>query len=178
MTEEDLREMQGLDELFAYKNQMMEDLLSSKEVLKLLASDGRATDDPKSLIYKQVHPYECVPEPTEEATTFLCCEVDIDLVPSKTLLYPMIYVWVFCHSSLLHYPQGGLRIDRLSSEIVRLLNRSRMYGMGALNLHSATRFSPIQQYQGRLLKFYAKDYNHISPSRQKVPVSRKRWAVD
>lgn len=169
--------MKGLDELFAYKNQLMEDLLTSEEVLSLISAEDATEVDGKSLMYTHVFPYEFMPDTTEVAKTFLCCEVDIETVYNKTFLHPLIYVWVFTHTSLLRLPRGGVRMDALSSEIVKVLNGSRMYGLGTLELQSAKRFSPIANYQGRLLKFFAQDFNRLSPSDKQIPVNRrhKTW---
>lgn len=166
-------ELLGLDELFDYKNQLADDLLTNEKIVKLLSDDGETIAAPETLMYSQVFPYEFVPNVTEHGTTFICCEVDIKEVLSKTFLVPALYVWVFTHKSKVRLPGGGVRIDKLSSEITKIINGSRVYGLGELNLQSAKRFSPITDYQGRLLTFYAKDFNRLSPSDKKVPANRK-----
>ena len=166
--------LDGLDELFDYKNQLLDDLMGSEEIIKLLSVDAQVSTPSESLVYTQVFPYEYVPNVTEQAQTFICCEVDIREVQSKTFLIPVIYIWVFTHKSLVRLPNGGgMRTDKLSSEITKIINGSRMYGLGELNLQSAKRFSPIDNYQGRILTFYAKDFNRISPTDKKVPSNRK-----
>ena len=168
-------ELVGLDELFDYKNRLMEDMLTNKEITKLLSEDGITEMKPEQLMYKQVFPYEYVPEVTEHATTFICCEVDIKDVLSKTFLVPYIYIWAFTHKSKVRIPSGGVRPDKLSSEIVKTINGSRMYGLGELNLYSVKRFSPIDNYQGRVLTFQAKDFNRIYAGGKPVPSNRKSW---
>lgn len=163
----------GLDELFDYKNQLMDDLLTNTDVVKLLSDDGKTKARPETLIYSQVFPYEFVPDVTEHGQTFICCEVDIKEVLNKTFLVPALYIWVFTHKSKVRLPGGGVRTDKLSSVIANIINGSRMYGLGELNLQSVRRFSPITNYQGRILTFYAKDFNRLSPSDKKVPVNRK-----
>lgn len=164
----------GLDELFDYKNQLMEDLLSNEEIVKLLSDDGKTQAAPESLIYSQVFPYEYVPDVVEHGQTFICCEVDILEAVNKTFLKPALYIWVFTHKSKVRLPGGGIRTDRLTSEITKIINGSRMYGLGELELQSAKRFSPISNYQGRTITFCAMDFNRISPSGKKVPANRKR----
>ncbi len=168
--------MTGLDEFFDYKNQILNDILTSGPILLLLDDNYQTASDPSSLVYSQVFPYEYVPTVTEHGQTFICFEVDITKgVENKTFLVPVIYVWVFTHSSKLRLPNGeGVRVDKLSSEIVKVINGSRFYGLGELNLDSAKRFSPITNYQGRIITFYAKDYNRLSPTGKTVPSNRKR----
>ena len=166
--------MVGLDELYDYKNQLMEDLLTNENILLLLDDNYETITDPKDLVYKQVFPYEYVPDVVEHGQTFICSEVDIKDTFNKTFLLPVVYVWVFTHKSKLRLPNNqGLRMDRLSSEIVKTINGSRFYGIGELNLESAKRFSPITEYMGRILLFYTKDYNRLSPTGFSVPGNRK-----
>ena len=68
---------EGLDELFDYKNQLIDDLLTSKTVLRLLSDDCEENTRPEQLMYSQVFPYEYVPETVEHGQTFICCEVDM-----------------------------------------------------------------------------------------------------
>jgi hypothetical protein len=168
-----IKELQGLDELFDYKNQLIGDLLSNPEIVRLLSDDCKLGADPESFMYTQVFPYEYVPDTVEHAQTIICCEVDIKEVVNKFLLRPAIYVWVFTHADLLRLPEGGVRVDKLSSEISKTLNGSRMYGMGELELVSCKRFSPTQHYAGRTLTFYATDYNRIGTIGKTIPHSRK-----
>ena len=169
-----IKELRGLDELFDYKNQLIDDLLKSKNVIRLLSDDCKTFKHPEDLVYSQVFPFEYVPDTVEHGQTFICCEVDIRRAMNKTYLMPEIYVWVFTHKSLLRLPEGGVRVDRLCSEISKIINGSRMYGLGELNLRSATRFSPIANYQGRMLTFDAVDWNRLLPTGQRVPANRKR----
>lgn len=164
---------EGLDELFDYKNQLIDDLLTSKTVLRLLSDDCEENTRPEQLMYSQVFPYEYVPETVEHGQTFICCEVDIRDISNKTFLNPQIYVWVFTHKSKVRLPEGGVRVDKLSSQIVKIINGSRMYGLGELDLSSIKRFSPVTDYQGRVLTFAATDYNRLHPTGKKIPANRK-----
>jgi len=164
----------GLDELFDYKNQLMEDILTNEKIISLLSGDAQSQTSADSLVYTQVFPFEYVPDVTEQAKTFICCEVDIREVTDKTFLDPAIYIWVFTHKSKIRLPEGGVRTDKLAAEITSVINGSRMYGLGELNLYSVKRFSPITDYQGRTLTFYAKDFNRLSPTNKPIPTNRKR----
>ena len=48
----------NLSELFNYKNQLMDDLLTNKKIVRLLCDDEKNIDDPHELVYTQVFPYE------------------------------------------------------------------------------------------------------------------------
>lgn len=162
-----------LDEFFDYKNQLMDDLLTSKRIVTLLSDDCKATRNPESLMYSQLYPYEYIPETVTHGHTFICCEVEIQRVPNKTFLTPSLYVWVFTHKSKMRLPEGGVRTDKLCSEVAKKINGSRLYGLGELGLYSVRRFAPITDYQGKVMMFQATDFNRLSPSDKPIPSNRK-----
>lgn len=163
-----------LDEFYSYKNRLMEDLLTNPTILRLLDDDFHATDRPGDLVYTQVFPHEYIPDTIEHGRTFICCDVDIQRSINKTFLLPVLYVWVFSHKSKLRLPEGGVRTDKLCSEIAKALNGSRFYGLGELDLYSAKRFAPITDYQGKVLTFQAQEFNRTSPTGKPVPSNRKK----
>lgn len=162
-----------LDEFFHYKNQLMKDLLTNKRIVELLRGEDEKMVDPEGLAYSQVFPYEYVPDTITHARTYICYDVDIQRAPSKTFLSPTIYIWVFTHKSLMRLPEGGVRIDKLCSEVAKTINGSRYYGLGELDLDSTRRFAPISDYQGKVLTFKATDFNRMSPSGRSAPSNRR-----
>lgn len=162
-----------LEEFYDYKNQLMDDLLTNPSIVRLLDDDFQPTDKPENLVYSQVFPHEYIPDTIEHGQTFICCDVDIQRSVNKTFLLPVLYVWVFSHKSKLRLPEGGVRVDKLCSEIAKAINGSRFYGLGELDLYSAKRFAPITDYQGKVLTFQAQDFNRTSPTGKLVPSNRK-----
>lgn len=163
-----------LNEFFDYKNQLIKDLLTNDKIVRLLNDTEESRNNPETLIYTQLFPFEYVPDVNETAQTFICCDVDIFSVSNKTFLAPDLYIWVFTHKNLLKLPTGGVRTDQLCSEISSTINGSRCYGLGELGLYSVRRFSPIQDYIGKIMIFQAKDFNRPTPSGKHVPSNRKR----
>lgn len=161
-----------LDEFFDYKNTCMEDLLTNEKIVELV-NDKVSVEDAKSLVYEQVFPFEFVPDTVEQGKTFICVDVDIQRTIGKTYLLPTMFVWVFTHKSLLRLPQGGVRTDKLCSEIAKKLNGSRFYGLGELELTSVRRFAPMADFQGKIMTFNAKDFNRTYDPKRPVPSNRK-----
>lgn len=162
-----------LEEFFDYKNQLMQDLLTNQTIVRLINDDNKIIDNPGDLVYEQVFPFEYIPDTVEHGQTFICCDVDIQRSINKTFLLPVLYIWVFTHKSKLRLPEGGVRTDRLVSEIAKEINGSRYYGLGELDLYSVKRFAPITDYQGKVLTFHATEFNRQSPSGKPVPTNRK-----
>lgn len=149
----------------------MKDLCCNKNIVALITDDEESDVPNHTLPYSQIYPYEFIPETVDSGQTFICFDVDIAEVVNKTFYVPVLYIWAFTHKSKMRLPNGGVRIDQLSAEIDKVLNGSRLYGLGELNLRSVGRFSPILDYQGRVLTYYAKDFNRSS---SKYPPSSRR----
>lgn len=162
-----------LQEFFDYKNQLMEDLLTNEDIVRLI-DDTVALQNADSLAYTQVFPCEYVPDTVQEGKTYICFDVDIQRTADKTFLSPTMFVWVFTHRSKLRLPEGGVRTDKLCSEICKAINGSRKYGLGELNLYSVKRFAPMTDFQGKVLTFYAKDFNRVYDGKRYTPENRKR----
>jgi hypothetical protein len=161
-----------LDEFFDYKNELMKTLCSNKEIVRLVTDSSSAPVPNYDLAYSQIFPYEYIPDVVETGKTFICFDVDIASVADKTYYVPAVYLWVFTHKSKMRLDEGGIRVDKLASEIDKELNGNRNFGLGELNLSSVRRFSPISDYQGRVLSYSAKDFNRIGVSRR-PPANRK-----
>lgn len=148
-----------LDEFFDYKNQLMKDICCDEEIVRLVTNKEDRDVPNHTLAYSQVFPYEYVPDTVDDAQTIICFDVDIADVENKTFYLPVLYIWIFTHTSLLKLKEGGVRIDKIASAIDKNLNGSRYYGLGELELKNVTRFSPIQDYYGRVLTYQARDFN-------------------
>jgi len=165
-----------LNEFFDYKNKLIEDLLTNPEIVKLLNNECVIDEGQNSqkLIYTQIFPYEYVPDVVDDASTFICFDMDIQKTMNKTFLMPALYIWVFTHKKCLRLQNGnGIRTDKICSEIAKTIDGSRYYGLGELNLTSVKRFAPIENYQGRVMTFQAQDFNRLSPSGKPIPSNRK-----
>lgn len=163
-----------LQEFFDYKNQLMEDILTTEDIIKLLGDDVD-TEHPESLAYTQVFPCEYVPETVQEGNTYICFDVDVQKSVNKTYLSLSLYVWVFSHRSRLRLPNGGgVRTDKLCSEICKKIDGSMLYGLGELELTSVRRFAPMTDYQGKMMVFSATDFKKVHNPNKEIPSNRKR----
>lgn len=151
----------------------MKDLLTNESIVSLIQRD--TTENAESLAYTQVFPYEYLPETVDKGQTFICFDVDISGVGNKPILTPVIYIWVFSHKSNLRLPEGGVRPDKICSEICKVINGSRFYGLGELNLYSVKRFAPMTDYQGKLMTFNAKEFNRTYDGSKPIPANRKNY---
>lgn len=162
-----------LQDFFDYKNRFMEDILTNKTIVSLLCDEKIPLEDAGKLVYKQVFPFEYIPETIDDGSTFICCDVDIDKSYNKPFYLPTLYVWVFAHRSRLRLPEGGVRTDKICSEICKAINGSMMYGLGQIELYSSKRFAPVTDYNGKVLTFHTKEISKTFNGSKAIPVNRK-----
>lgn len=161
-----------LNELYDYKNRLMGDILTNEKIVHLLDRD-LDMESAERLRYTQVFPYEYIPETIEHGVSFICYDVDIQRALNKTFYLPTLYIWVFTHRSVLHNEEGIVP-DLICAELSEMLNGSRFYGLGELDLYSVKRFSPMIEYQGKVMTFNAEDFNRLSPTGKPIPGNRKK----
>lgn len=162
-----------LHEFFDYKNRLMKELCTNEDIVKMVTGNPEAKVPNHDLPYTQIFPYEFIPETVAEGKTFICFDVDIGYVPSKTVYFPIMYIYIFTHKSRMRTEDGHLLLDELASKVDDLLNGSRMFGYGELDLSSAERFIPITDFRGRVLTYRAADFNRAG-KKMTVPSNRKR----
>lgn len=162
-----------LEDFFNYKNKLMEDLLTNESIVHLINPDV-PMEDSASLAYTQVFPLEYIPETVQGGATYICFDVDIQGVVNKTYLTPILYVWIFTHRSNLRLQQGGVRTDKICSEICKVINGSLEYGLGELNLYSVKRFAPMTDYQGKVMSFTTREFNRQYNGSKVIPANRKQ----
>ena len=163
-----------LQEFYDYKNRLMMDLCSNKRIVQLVTGEEEPEVPNRDLPYEQIYPFQFIPETENKARTFICFDVDILKAPNKTFYYPVIYVWIMAHKSKMRTETGeGCLTDLISSEIDHMLNGSRMYGQGELELGPVNRFIPTTDYLGRAMVYYTRDFNR-SPGQKPTPINRKK----
>lgn len=161
-----------LEEFFEYKNRLIKDLLTDKEIVKLI-DPNNMYDNPLDMVYDTVNPYEFYPETIEKGKVYVCCDVDIFDVGKKPIYSLALYVWVFAHKSVLKLPEGGVRTDALCNKIDEKINGSTYYGLGQLELHQVRRFAPMLDYTGKVLTYHTTDFNRVHDPNLKWPTNRK-----
>lgn len=164
-----------LEEFYDYKNRLVQQLCSDPDVVRLVTGNSDAAVPNYEMPYTQIFPYEFVPETIEDGKTFICIEVDVSSVPNKTYYIPVIYVWIFTHKSRMRVETdrgGAVLVDVLSAKINDLLNGSRYYGLGTLELDSSEHFKPATDFLGRALIYTACEFNRPK-GRIDAPSNRK-----
>ena len=64
--------------------------------------------------------------------------------------------------SKLRLPEGGVRTDKLASEIAKAINGSRYYGLESSTYILQSDLHPLQTIEGKVLTFQATDFNRFT----------------
>lgn len=155
----------NLDEIGVFKNQVVSKLINDENVLDVLLGNTDDIDDPETLLLGKngsgeggcVFKYEYVPDTQENSKTFLCVEVVPEQTSGDSITMMTIYVFAYCSKNLMQTyhrkGQAGTRIDILVSDIDKLLNGNKEFGIGPLEWAGSSIYRPAQCYYGRMLVY-------------------------
>ena len=147
----------------SYKNKVISAILISKDVCDLMMY-GRANyteDDVDNLIYTQIFPYLYTDETQKETLPYICVEVDLPRVPTRTIKDMKLIIWAYSHKDIMKYSKkgfSGTRVDILADMIERQLRDSDKFGIGKLELQSCSYFFPQSKYYGKQLIYNMPDF--------------------
>ena len=161
----------NLYELGRWKQQIAIELAKDKNIQEILLPDP----DPKYDIEDQllgnlklglpghIFKHEYIPGTQEEAKSFIYMETVIPKVKNTSTFSVYLYVYPFCHKSLIdNYSRTGsfgTRADILSSDVDKILNGNNDLGIGPMELISVERYTPAQNYYGRVLVYSNPTFN-------------------
>lgn len=146
-------------------------LLIGKEYSDELWYGNEDDPDDTGIVYKQIFPYLYIDETQTEVKAYICYEVDIPDVQSKTIKGMKITIWCICHKSCMKCSKRdylGTRADKLADAVERALRNYEFqqeskgkaaYGIGKLQLKSVLNFSSVnKEFYGRQLIFSVPEF--------------------
>ena len=95
---------------------------------------------------------------TTEVGTYLCFDVAAPRIIDRAFSDFRIYFWIISHERAMRTPKG-LVTDLLSCEVDKLMNGSREFGLGRVELMGWDRFTPADDFHGRSLTYRTVDFN-------------------
>lgn len=158
------QEQSLLHDIGLYKNRLINVFLNNSDICQLLLDEDNITSDSvDNLVYSQVFPYLFVDNTQTQKLTYLCIEIDVPKVPTRTIKDLKLTIWAYCHKDCMKYSQKGFlgtRVDILSDMIERTLQDSNLFGIGKLHLDYVTRMFPQSSYYGREMVFSIPDFKY------------------
>ena len=132
-----------LDDLVKYKELIINELASSKEVLGLLSNNPDIdpdSEEAQNVVAHNIFDYDYIDSTVERSDAFIMVESELVKPSSSTINQWYIYVQVVCAKSYNNLDKKifrgvqGNRRDNLVLEIDKLINGDREFGIGKLTL--------------------------------------------
>lgn len=154
-----------LDEIIDYNNLVISKILSTSEVMKLV-SDGRyAPDDDDAEKWEDhINDHGWIDESVQEAGAYVLVDTEVTKAPSGSVKRMTLIVEVVCNKSFMKLDRNkfpgvkGNRRDNICRQIDLLINGSPEFGIGRLQLSSATLAAAPEGFTARLLTYTVPDY--------------------
>lgn len=147
-----------LEEVPKYRDTIVEQLIKSDTIVSLLGSDEDTDVKPSDLVYKYIFPFDHIIEKTTTAGNYICFDIVAPRVINRSFVDLNIYIWIISHDRWMKTPKG-LSTDLLSIEVENIMNGSRGFGLGTVELVDWNRFIPAEGFHGRLLVYRTVDFN-------------------
>lgn len=144
--------MAHLEEVQKYKNNLALLLMENLAVMSLLEAP------PGNILFDRIYPYEYVPDKTDTDKIMITMECVVPDVSNDVIKTIDVYVYIIVPKDRMKV-KSGVRTDALSVAIDRVLNGSRDFGFGKLQLQSSEPFKPHEEFYGRVLIYTTKDLN-------------------
>lgn len=151
-----------LNYLNEYEQTIMKTLCSDKQIVSLLTGVENPKIPNKSLMYKQVFPFNYVPDTSQEAKVLITFYIEVPSAYNSTLKNYYLYIGITTHESLMRTNRGKVT-TLLATAVDNLLNgRMDIMGIGTLELVSSTISTPVESYHTRHLTYSVKDWNKVN----------------
>lgn len=150
-----------LKDIGMYKTNLIENLLTSSDILELMLGEDYAQTAAKNIVYSQIFPYLYVDDTQTEVKSYLCIEVDMPTIPSGTIKNMEVTIWAYCHKNCMKYLKKdyiGTRADILADMVERKIREFDPMGIGEMHLESVKRLFPNTKYYGKQLIFETPDF--------------------
>ena len=122
-------------------------------------SDKVDAESPDTLIYENLFPYLRIPDTTTKADTYIMVAVDaVNIHKNRTYADYRITIWVLAHQHRMRMEgRSATRIDYLSDEIKKVLDRDLQYGFNKLELVANREIILNDKYLYREMRFEVPD---------------------
>lgn len=150
-----------------YKAEVISRLCSAQPVIGLLIDDTDVdidSDEAYEAMDHNVYDYNYIDGTVKRSDAFIMVDADMVAVTSGTMNVWEVYVQVVCEKN--YVPLSGKkskgwkgnRLDNLTFQIDKLLNGTRMFGIGKLALQSCTTAVVPDSFSSKLLTYRVEEF--------------------
>lgn len=150
-----------------YKSEVISRICACQPVIGLLVDDGNAdidSDEAYAATEQRLYDHNYVDGTVQLSDAFVMVDADMIAATSGTMNAWEIYVQVVCEKNHMKLDSRkfkgvkGNRLDNLTFEIDKLLNGTRMFGIGRLALQSCTTAMVPDSFASKLLTYRVEEF--------------------
>ena len=138
--------MAYLEEVMTVKNDIINKLINSKPIVDTI--NNASVDSPSDLIGQNIFRDLYIPDTASEAKTYICLGVFVTKITNQLIKYLDLHFWIFTHQSIMDTGLEYSRVDKLQSEIDKLMNGSYQFGIDKAELKGSYQFRPNINFGG------------------------------
>jgi len=156
----------GLKKLRAYKETLLEAIISDEQLTKAIANNTTnflddAVTEPGQLLYKQIFPYKwTLPEIPDRKEVYITMMFDIGRLEGGIFNDIIFNIYVFVHKDIMRIYNGTqylLRSDFIMEKLEDLFHNSSEFGVGRLELLGIGEVFATPEMPGFFLTFATVD---------------------
>ena len=147
-----------LSDIPKYRDTIMEQICKCDTIINLIRPEDRPNMKTSELAYQYIFPYGRIIDKTADVGTYLCFDIVAPRVVNRAFTDFRINFWLIAHDRRMQTPKG-LVTDLLSIEVEKIMNGSKAFGLGSVELMTWDRFTPAESFNGRSLMYRTVDFN-------------------
>lgn len=156
-----------LDDGIRYKSEVIKQICKSQPTIGLLGNNPNIdlrSEDASYIMDNNIYDFNYVSKTIERADAFIMVDADMIGPTSGTMNSWELYVQVVCHKDYVPLDPStfkgvsGNRLDNLAGEIDSLLNGTRLFGIGQLDLAGCVTASVPDSFSSKLLTYRINEF--------------------
>ena len=149
--------MAYFEEVISTKNTIIQKLINSQSIVDTINNTSANSND--DLIGQNIFRDLYIPDEQSEAKTYICLGVFVTKVTNQIIKYLDLHFWIFSHQSIMDTGLGYSRVDKIQSEVDKLMNGSYQFGIDKAELKGSYQFRPNAVYGGVELVYRVPNLN-------------------
>lgn len=164
--------MAYLEELTSFKEEALRLIVTNPRIMQAVVNNEEEcflnlVENPGSYLYKNIFPYRhTIPEVEKEKKTYITMDfANFALINNYYKDFTM-GIYVFTHKDLMKIKEDGhnkLRVDFIISEIDKIFNRARGFGIGRLQFSGLQSLTINNNFLGSVIIYETIEFNSESP---------------
>lgn len=156
-----------VDELIDYSNKIIQKIASSQEVIGLILNNPSVVmgSDEALSVYKNLYDYDFVEDTFTQDKAVIMVDADVIRADGGAIKVLEVYVQIVCSKGYMNLTPSvfkgikGNRRDNIARQVDLLLNGSREFGIGRLELTSINTATVPRGLTSKLLTYRANDFS-------------------